>query len=388
MTAPSDKALLPAGLADRLPPEAAQEANVVAALMSEIARHGYQRVGPPLVEFEENLLADAGADMAAHTFRIMDPVSQRMMGLRADMTMQVARIAATRLHKAPRPLRLCYAGDVLRVRGTQLRPERQFAQVGAELIGAGGAAADISADVEIVTLAAEGLASIGVHSFTVDLGAPDLVRAVFAAHRLDHRQPGPLRDALDHKDAAAVARLGGEAAPSLVALLGVAGPVEEAARKLSRLELPAAAKDHAERLIEIAGRLRAALPDLPLTLDAVENRGFDYHTSFGFTIFSDGVRGELGRGGRYVAGRDGPGDEPGTGVTLFMDTVLRALPEPEAPQSVYLPAGVPAAEGQRLRAEGWTTLAGLDAVADDAAEAGRLGCSHVLRDGKPVPVKE
>src|SRR5690606_35936945 len=101
-----------------------------------------ERVKPPLIEFEDGLLSGPGAAVAADTFRLMDPVSQRMMAIRADMTLQVARIAATRLRNQPRPLRLSYAGQVLRVAGTQLRPERQFGQAGVELIGAACPAAD------------------------------------------------------------------------------------------------------------------------------------------------------------------------------------------------------------------------------------------------------
>jgi hypothetical protein len=97
-----------------------------------LTAHGYQRVKPPLVEFEETLFAGAGASMATSTFRMMDPVSHRMIGVRADMTPQIARIAATRLGGAPRPLRLSYAGQVLRVRGSEIRPERQIGQVGAD----------------------------------------------------------------------------------------------------------------------------------------------------------------------------------------------------------------------------------------------------------------
>ena len=103
--------------------------------MDVFAAHGYQRVKPPLLEFEDSLLAGSGAAVAEQTFRLMDPDSQRMMGLRADTTPQVARIATTRLADAPRPLRLSYAGQCLRVRGTQLAPDRQIAQAGIELIG-------------------------------------------------------------------------------------------------------------------------------------------------------------------------------------------------------------------------------------------------------------
>src|SRR5579862_2097442 len=136
-------ALLPAGLYDLLPPEAGIEADVTARLMGVLSAHGYERVKPPLVEFEETLLSEAGAAMASDTFRTMDPASHRMIGVRADMTPQVARIAATRLSHKPRPLRLSYAGLVLRVKGSQMRPERQVGQAGAELIGAGGPEADV-----------------------------------------------------------------------------------------------------------------------------------------------------------------------------------------------------------------------------------------------------
>src|SRR3984885_15002447 len=132
---PINPALLPAGLRDLLPPDAETEAASVEALLEVFSSHGYARVKPPLLEFADSLLAGAGAAVAEQTFRLMDPDSQRMMGLRADTTPQVARIAATRLATAPRPLRLSYAGACLRVRGNQLAPDRQMAQAGIELIG-------------------------------------------------------------------------------------------------------------------------------------------------------------------------------------------------------------------------------------------------------------
>src|ERR1700687_4751823 len=126
-------ALLPGGLYDLLPPEAEIEAAVTARLMGVLTAYGYERVKPPLVEFEETLLSEAGAAMASDTFRMMDPISHRMIGVRADMTPQVARIAATRLSHKPRPLRLSYAGQVLRVKASQMRPERQIGQAGGAL---------------------------------------------------------------------------------------------------------------------------------------------------------------------------------------------------------------------------------------------------------------
>ena len=136
------RGLLPAGLGDLLPPDAAREARAIDIAIERFAAFGYERVKPPLVEFEESLLGGPGAALGPQTFRLMDPVSQRMMGVRPDMTVQVARIAVTRLKHEPRRLRLSYGGNVIRVRGSALKPERQFAQVGAELIGALSSRAD------------------------------------------------------------------------------------------------------------------------------------------------------------------------------------------------------------------------------------------------------
>src|SRR4051794_5999956 len=167
-------ALLPAGLIDLLPPEAEREALLVEAIMAAFAAHGYERVKPPLLEFEDSLLAGSGAAVAEQTFRLMDPVSQRMMGLRADTTPQVARLATTRLVRTPRPLRLSYAGQCLRVRGTQLAPDRQIAQAGIELIGCDNPAAD----AEIVLVGAEALAAVGLTRTSFDLTLPALVPAL------------------------------------------------------------------------------------------------------------------------------------------------------------------------------------------------------------------
>ena len=370
-------ALLPLGLIDLLPPEAAVEATVVARIMAVLQGHGYERVKPPLMEFEDNLLSGAGAAMAKETFRLMDPISQRMIGLRADMTTQVARIAATRLEKAPRPLRLCYAGQVLRVKGSQLRPERQVGQAGAELIGADS----VAADVEVVSLAAEALQALGIESLSVDLTVPALVPAIMHALSLPDEVRERLRRALDHKDAAAVSAAGGSAAEILGRLLASAGMAASALAALEPLDLPTAAAEERARLQEVAGQLAAALPSLAVTIDPVENRGFEYDAGISFTFFARGVRGELGRGGRYRTANGG--GEPATGVTLYTDTVLRGLPPQPAPRRLYLPAGSAAATGARLRAEGWVTVAGLVAVADPAAEARRLNCGHRL-DGETI----
>jgi ATP phosphoribosyltransferase regulatory subunit len=346
--------------------------------MSAFAAHGYERVKPPLIEFEDSLLAGPGAAMAGHIFRLMDPVSNRMLGLRADMTPQVARIAASRLKNTPRPARLSYAGQVLRVKGTQLRPERQLAQAGAELIGAAPAAAD----AEIVLLAVEALAAAGVGALSVDVHVPTLAPAVAAALGLPTETRRPLILALDRKDAAEVRRLAGESAGMFEALLRSAGAAAQALPRLAAVDLPAAAAAERARLEEVVGLIARAAPALSLTVDPAEHHGFEYHSGVSFTLFSSATRAELGRGGRYISGEG----EPSTGVTLDVDAVVRALPAPPAVRRLLVPAGTPPAEGQRLRREGWVTVAALDGGHGDVRAAVRLGCTHALVDGSIVAV--
>lgn len=378
-------ALLPAGMHDLLPPEAEIESQVVSRLMATLAAHGYERVKPPLVEFEETLLAGAGAAMATATFRTMDPGSHRMIGVRADMTPQIARIAATRLGAAPRPLRLSYSGQVLRVKGSEIRPERQIGQVGAELIGAAGAAAD----VEVIAVAGEALAALGVPHLSVDITLPTLVPAVTEAFGIDGERAAVLRAALDHKDAATVAETAGEAGELLGRLLAAAGPAAAALAALDRLDLPARARAERVRLGAVLDGLAAAAPLLKATVDPVENRGFEYHSGISFTFFAGGAAaggatGELGRGGRYQAG-DPAASEPATGFTLDTDTILRTLPRMPAPRRLLLPLAADRSRADMLREQGWVTVAALEPVADWRTEARRLGCSHVLEDGAPLP---
>jgi ATP phosphoribosyltransferase regulatory subunit len=369
-----EKFLLPAGLGDGLPPEAGFEAAIVERLVASFARWGYERVKPPLIEFEDSLLAGPGEAMAAHTFRLMDPISQRMMGLRADMTPQVGRIAASRLQNMPRPLRLSYAGQVLRVKGEQMRPERQLGQVGVELIGAEGAAAD----AEVVLLAVEALTSLGVRDLAVDLNVPRLAPSILGDK---HRRE--LIAALDRKDTAKVTALAGAQAPMLLGLLRAVGPVETALPVLESLDLPPPGAEVRANLAAIIALIRKAAPDLTLTIDPTDHRGFEYHSGIAFTLLGRGVRGEFGRGGRYV----NHAGEAATGFSLYLDTLLGTLPTPEGPKRVFVPFGADAQAALKLRADGWVTVQGLSA-GDTRTEAKRLNCSHYLEGGHAVALKD
>lgn len=373
-----------------LPPDAAFEAEIVERLVASFAARGYDRIKPPLIEFEDGLLSGAGVALAPQTFRLMDPVSQRMMGVRADITPQIARIARSRLGGAPRPLRLSYAGDVLRVRGGQLRPERQIMQVGAELIGSAAPAAD----TEIIAMAVDALEGLGIEGVSVDLTVPRLIPAVLTEYDIGGACAQDIRAALDRKDPAAVAADAGPATEVLTALLAATGVAEKALDAMAAIELPDSAARERSRIADVVRLLQAAVPDIRITLDPVENRGFEYHTGIGFTIFARGVSAELASGGRYRVpnGSDGSGTDSGsggeraTGVTLYVDTILGIVRRSVSERRIWLPAGTSPADAAALRGDGWMTVSALEDTSSPKEAARQLACSHVLGDGGPEPV--
>jgi ATP phosphoribosyltransferase regulatory subunit len=325
--------LLPNGLLDLLPPNAENETRVINAFMDSFSAFGYARVKPPLVEFEESLLGEGpGQMLARQTFRMMDPVSQRMMGVRADVTAQIARIATSRLAGEPRPLRFSYAADVLRVNGTQLRPERQFCQVGCEMIGADS----LMADVETPLVALKALSSIGIGKLSVDLTVPTLAAHIYDETGTDEAVRETLNGLIEKRDRDAIAAQGGEAAKLIVELM---------LRKegFDKIALPKNARADMDRILAVAAELQSALNvyglnDVQITIDPLERRGFEYQTGVSFTLFAIGARGEIGRGGRYDVAARGKTAETATGFTLYMDTILRVVPLPDEPRRQSVPA--------------------------------------------------
>jgi ATP phosphoribosyltransferase regulatory subunit len=197
-----------------------------------------------------------------------------------------------------------------------------------------------------------------------------------------------LRQALDRKDAEAVSQLSGPRGDLFDGLLRAAGPAQRALAALAALGLPEEARSAVDGLARVVARIERDSPGVALTVDPVEHRGFEYQTGISFTLFARGVRGELGRGGRYLAEGFGSRRETSTGFTLYMDTVLRGVAAPARPARLFLPQGSDPEASRSLRDQGWSTVSDLEAAADPAAEARRLGCSHVLIEGQVQKIEE
>ncbi len=368
MTKPDD--LLPIGLEDALPARAAAITRAMREVLQAMDAHGYDRVRPPLIEFERSLAGRMEGVATRRMVRFTDPESLRTLALRADMTVQVGRIAATGLADAPRPLRLCYAGDVALLKADQLDPARQRLQLGAELIGSDG----VAAAIEAVTVALDALEAAGVTGLSVDFTLPDLVDTLAEeALPLPADKREAVRRELDMKDAGALKAAGGQ---DYLPLLYATGPFEEAVEKLATIDAGGALATRIAALREIAAALGSRAR---LTLDPSERHGFEYQSWFGFTLHATGARGALGRGGTYAIKGS---EEAATGFSLYIEPLLEVLGTSDLVprRTLYLPLGHDREAAARLRSDGWRTIAAIGADEDAAS----LGCTHVLENGEPV----
>ncbi|MBY0302422.1 MULTISPECIES: ATP phosphoribosyltransferase regulatory subunit [Sphingomonas] len=360
-------ALLPEGLRDRLPPYADAAAAIEARVLGAIRAHGYERVDPPLAEFAEALGTRLKAGALHDAVRFVDPVSQRTLAIRPDITAQIARIAATRMGHHPRPVRLSYAGSALKLRASQLSPARETRQIGAELFGLDS----VAAAGEIATVAVEAMAAAGVAQPSIDFTLPDLVDALAAGPLpVAADALASLRERLDAKDAGAVAQI----APDYLPLIAAAGPFEPALARLRAFDRDGVLASRLDALAAIAATLDGRVA---MTLDPTERHGFEYQTWLGFSLFGGASSAELGRGGTYTVVHEGGAEEAATGFTLYADRLVGDAPAGER-RRLFVPLNTPAEEGARWRGEGWVTVAALDA--GDTPEA-QL-CTHVLTGGE------
>lgn len=368
--------LLPSGFFDLLPPDARQQRKLHQQILDSFSSFGYLEVCPPLMEFETSLLAGKTAPLAAQTFRIMDPQSREMMGIRTDMTMQIARIATSRLGDQPKPLRLCYAGMCLRVTGEGLRRERQFMQAGAELIGS----ESLAADIEIIRVAVESLTPLGLGEITVDFNLPRLSQTLLA-HLPETLQPR-CRQAIQQKDRSGLADIDHPLIPGLLALLEATGCEDPAA--IDREKLPADAQQMLTDWIARITQLKAAGIPARMTLDPLEQQGFEYYSDLAFSLFASNVESEIGRGGRYLLNDE----TPATGFTIYLNPLRHRMKHPTETQKCYLPYGTTPETSAKLRAEGWTVVHGLSEEPAPAESAVKFGCTHLLQNERLLPLQE
>ena len=379
-----DRWLLPEGIEDVFPDEAERLQHLGRTLTQLFRRWGYRLVMPPPVDFLDSLLVGTGHALDLKTFKLTDPISGRLMGLRADMTPQVARIDA-RTAKAQVPQRLCYTGAVLHTLSGHLEVSRNPLQIGAELYGSSGNAAAL----EVIRLMLEMLEAAGVEKTHLDLGHVGIYRNLAAMAQLDADQEDRLFEILQRKDPTDLhaflegAKVKGPVADMIAALLDLNGPgdiLKEAQERL--LEGGSSIRAALDELIAISTYLKKAHPELPVNLDLAELRGYEYHTGIVFAAFVPGQGREIARGGRYddIGKVFGPA-RPAVGFSSDLKTLARLAcvdPHSEELGAIFAPCMDDMALNDmvaRLRAEGEVVIEALDNAPIRPED---LGCTRIL----------
>jgi ATP phosphoribosyltransferase regulatory subunit len=318
---------LPDGMEEVLPGQAEAVETLRRALLDVYRSWGYRLVIPPLMEFTESLLVGLGEDLDLLTFKLTDQFSGRTLGIRADITTQVARIDAHSLAEDG-VTRLCYAGSTLHTRPKSLMASRSPIQLGAELYGDDS----LGADVEIVRLMLTTLETAGLFGITLDLGHVGIYEAVLATAGLSPEQENTVFDALQRKSVPdlnlALIGIEPDISALIIALVDLHGDetVLEAARSLFAETVPGALTG-IDALQEVAYNLRRQSPKLDIYFDLSELRGYHYHTGLVFAAYVSGCGQALANGGRYndvgaVFGRA----RPATGFATDLKSLMAMLP--------------------------------------------------------------
>ncbi|MFC5474802.1 ATP phosphoribosyltransferase regulatory subunit [Paraherbaspirillum soli] len=335
--------LLPENIADVLPSEARKIEDLRRLILDNFRLYGYELVMPPMLEYLESLLAGAGKDTDLRTFKLIDQLSGRTLGIRADMTTQVARIDAHLLNRES-VTRLCYAGSILHTRPSGLHATREPLQIGAEIYGHAG----LEADAEIQQLALATLALVGMTQVRLDLCHVGILRTIIAGDDAAKQDEIELVALLEAKDMSGLKAISLHYASAtraalleLPGLYGDASVLQRARQVLPALPEIIKALDELEKLAEEAGK------DC-VTVDLADLRGYHYESGLIFAAYVPGLPNALARGGRYDVGAAFGRSRPATGFSMDLRELARLIPAAERKRVIHAPWGVEAGLKEKI----------------------------------------
>jgi ATP phosphoribosyltransferase regulatory subunit len=368
--------LLPEYIEDVLPAEAMRIEVLRRKLLDLFKVHGYQYVIPPMLEYMESLITGVGHDLDLATFKVVDQLTGRLMGVRADMTPQAARIDAHLLNHQG-VTRLCYAGSVLRTKPDGLALTREPLQIGAELYGHAG----IESDIQIQRLLIKALQAIGIDEIHLDFSHVNVFGSLIETSQVDPQLEQDLYAALQSKDQPAVASLTKtldhttrEALLNLTELNGDKAILAKAFNVLPATPAIKKALDSLQQVSHAIDQLGASV-----SFDLSELRGYHYHSGIVFAAYAQGYKGPLALGGRYdEVGQSFGRARPATGFSLDLRGVVSALPPAKSDMAIYAPAsddGALANKIESLRSEGHVVI---EALAGSDVDLAELNCNRKL----------
>ncbi len=286
--------LLPEGFRDGLPEIAELECQINSFFLDLMRLNGFMTVKPPLVEFESSLFFLTKDSDNINSFRVMDPLTQKIMGIRSDITMQVARIACGSLSNVNRPLRLCYAGEILKVKNNNINLSRQFTQIGSEIIGVG----DNYCLNEIINLIIEILNKLKIKKFIINFSMPNLIKLIARDFKLNKSDYEILVNCYRNKNIHKIKNISTNLFEMSEYLLGGIGNIDKKVDYFKKYRLPKNIEKEIVNFIDEIKKIKAEFLDCEIIIDPLEIDESNYHDGFCFKIYSENSK-ELFTGGGY-----------------------------------------------------------------------------------------
>jgi len=333
--------LLPPGFKDEIFDQSCIEHKYKNIIINIFQSNGYELVKTPLIEYENSSNEN-------NSFSIKEKNERKKFILRSDITMQIARLSSARLKNKKRPLKLCYYGEVVRKKGTILRPERQFLQVGAECIGENS----YLADVEMLYLAYQSLIAVGIRDISIELSSHIFLDYLFKQNK-NIKENNLVKSFLRKKDVKnSIKYIDSNLHDFVYNLLSCSGSLIEKKFFLEKLKVNQTTTSAAEELLNIYSYFSHHYPEIKFILDLTESNYLNYHTGTRFTIFAKNVRGEVARGGRYTS-QNNSLVENSTGFNCYMDTIIRASSIIEKTKKIMIPFDIRESKKNKLINDGY-----------------------------------
>jgi ATP phosphoribosyltransferase regulatory subunit len=317
----NQKYLLPVGFYDLLGDEARVNQETIDVLLNSFYGKKYQLIKTPLVEFEQSLSGCSGIDSKIageindQSFKTIDNLSGKTLVIRSDITPQIARLMATKLHDAEMPVRLCYVGDVLKIENNDLYADRQLTQVGVELIGEDSCVANL----EVIELTLTALKKIKLSNLVINFCWPQFLNILLA--ELGFENNSELKNAVSKKNISAIKNLAGKYSEALISLALENDNLDKIVQIISALPISDKTKNQLEKWQETVQKIKNKHSEIKFSVDVFGDEESSYHQQIAFTIFSEGFSYPIARGGRYLINQA----FPAIGATIYINNLRKIL---------------------------------------------------------------
>ncbi len=372
--------LLPEGFRDSLPELATKENKVNSTFIKLMQKNGFLLVKPPLLEFESSLFFLLDDNEDANSFRVLDPISQKMMGIRSDITVQIARISCGSLIELPRPLKVCYSGEVLRVNNNSLNLSRQATQIGSEIIGID----QNDCENEIISLMIESLKLLRIKKFFINFTMPTLISAIVKDFKLSKTDLEFVRDRFNNKNSEGLEKISKQLKTISNALIDSVGGATVNLKKLKKIKFTKNIKNEIQSFIKIISRITKDFPNLEVLIDPLEIDESNYHTGIAFKVFSENLK-ELFSGGNYKVS-----NENCIGFSGFTESLLlESLITKSLIKKILIPKYTNSEQKKNLQKKGFVTFQAIKKFNKQQlnAEAIKQECNYYYFDNIICKIK-